>query len=80
VNSGHTVFQRKLLKNSECEKYIQYSEKFLGKLCFSGQAQVAQTSGENNFNAVYSVYSHLGEIRVIWVSVLCNLDQSRDWL
>jgi len=25
-------------------KYIQYSEKFQGKLCFSGQAQVAQKS------------------------------------
>jgi len=46
VNSQHTVFQgkRKLLKNPECRKYIQYSEKFQGKLCFSGQAQVAEKS------------------------------------
>jgi len=29
---------------------------------------------------MYSVYIHLGLIRVIWVSVVCNLDQSRDWL
>ena len=43
---AHAVFQgkRKLLKNPECEKYIQYSEKFQGTRCFSGQAQVAQKS------------------------------------
>jgi len=30
---AHSVFQRKrtLLKNPECKKYIQYSEKFQGK-------------------------------------------------
>jgi len=30
---AHSVFQgkRKLLKNPECEKYIQYSENFQGK-------------------------------------------------
>jgi len=41
---AHSVFQgkNKLLKNPECKKYIQYSEKFQGKLCFLGQAQVAQ--------------------------------------
>ena len=176
---GDSVFQgkRKLLKNPECKKYIQYSEKFQGKrellknpewqnmfqysekfqgkLCFSGQAQVAQKfrminisiqwkipgqlcfSGQarvaqnleckkyiqyskkfwatlffrtsavaekswivkNIFNAVkifraaasYSkivncekifnaVYIHLGAIRVIWASVVCNQDQRRDWL
>jgi len=27
-----------------------------------------------------TVYIHLGVIRVIWASVVCNLDQSRDWL
>jgi len=37
-------------------------------------------NGENIFNTVYSVYSHLWVIRVIWPSVVCNLDQSRDWL
>jgi len=26
----------------ECKKYIPYSEKFQGILCFSGQAQVTQ--------------------------------------
>jgi len=33
-----------LLKNLQCKKYIQCSENFQGKLCFSGQAQVAQKS------------------------------------
>jgi len=28
--------KRKFLKNSECKKYIEYNEKFQGKLCFSG--------------------------------------------
>jgi len=43
---AHFVFQgkRKLLKNPECEKYIQYSEKFQSKLSFSGQVKVAQKS------------------------------------
>ena len=28
--------KRKLLKNPKSKKYIEYSEKFQGKLCFSG--------------------------------------------
>ena len=46
VNSGTLCFQgkHKFLKNPECENYIQYSEKFQGKLCFSGQAEVVQNS------------------------------------
>jgi len=32
---------------------------------------------EKIFNAMYSVYNHLGVIRVIWASVVCNQDQSR---
>jgi len=31
--------KRKWLKNPESKKYIQNSEKFQGKLCFSGQVQ-----------------------------------------
>jgi len=27
-----------------------------------------------------TVYVHLGAIRAIWASVVCNLDQSHDWL
>ena len=38
---SNSAFQgkRKLLKNPELKKYIQYSEKFYGKLCFSGQGE-----------------------------------------
>jgi len=42
VNSGHTVF---FTTNASCskilndKKYIQYSENFRGKLCFSRRAQ-----------------------------------------
>jgi len=44
-NSRATVFQgkRKLLKNSECKKYVPDGEKFQGNY-FSGQVQVAQKS------------------------------------
>jgi len=34
-------------------------------------------NGEKNLN---TVYIQLRTIRVIWASVVCNLDQSRDWL
>jgi len=46
TNSGHTVFQgkHKLLKHLEFKKYISIQRKIQGKLCFSGQAQVAQKS------------------------------------
>jgi len=37
-------------------------------------------NGEKMFNTVFSVYIHLGMIHVIWASVVCYLDQSRDWL
>jgi len=42
----HSVFngKHKLLKNSQCKKYIQYSGKCYGIFCFSWQAQVAQNS------------------------------------
>ena len=75
MNWGHTVFQdkRKLLKNPEFKKYIQYSEKFRGSACY--------TKIVNNEKFFNTVYIHLRVIRVIWASVvLRNLDQSRDWL
>jgi len=31
-------------------------------------------NGEKIFNAVYSVYIHLGVVRVNWASLVCNLD------
>jgi len=34
---------------------------------------------KNIFNTVYSVYIHLGVIRLIWASVVANLYQSRNW-
>ena len=34
-------------------------------------------NGEKIFN---TVYIHLGAIRAIWASVVCNLGQSHDWL
>jgi len=40
-----SVFQGKrmqIVQTPECKKYIPYSEKFQGTLCFSGQAQVTQ--------------------------------------
>jgi len=33
--------------------------------------------GEKIFSGAYI---HLGVIRVIWAGLLCNLDQSREWL
>jgi len=39
---AHSVFQgkRKLLKNPECKKYIQYSEKFQGNSNFQGKGKL----------------------------------------
>jgi len=115
---------RKLLKNPESEKYIQYSENFQGKgkLRFQGKrkllkilnmksiltaVKIFRTSGScskilnmksifttvkifrasgscskivNSEKIFNTVYIHLGTIRVIWASVLCNQDQRRDWL
>jgi len=31
-------------------------------------------NGEKIFNGVYSVYIHLGVVRVNWDSLACNLD------
>ena len=58
------IFQGKckLLKNPECKMYIQYSEKFLGKLCFWGQGQVAQKSWTVKKCSVHSVYSIGGDL------------------
>jgi len=60
--------KRKLLKNPECKKDIQYSEKFQGK------RKVAQIlNGEEFVNTMYSVYIHMGVIRVPCVhSVVCG--------
>jgi len=31
-------------------------------------------NGEKIFNAMYSVYIHLGVVRANWVSLVCKLD------
>ena len=71
------------------KKYIQYSEKFQGNIQYSEKFQGDSVffrasascskivNGEKIFN---TVYIHLGAIRAIWASVVCNLDQSHDWL
>ena len=83
VNSGHPLFFRasacKLLKTPECKKYIQYSEKFQGKLCFF-RASASCSKIVNREKKFNTVYVHLGAIRAIWASVVCNLDQSHDCL
>ena len=70
--------QAQIVKNPEYKKYIQYSENFQGNCFFRASASCSKiVNGEKFFN---TVYIHLGMIRVIWASVVCNLDQSRDWL
>jgi len=42
-----------LLKNPKCKKYIQYSVKILGKLCFQGKRKLLKIQNvENLFNTV----------------------------
>jgi len=51
VNSGPTLLFRASAtcsKTLDGKKHIQYSENFQGKLCFSGQAQVAQNAKRLN--------------------------------
>jgi len=51
VNSGPTLLFRASATSSKTldgKKHIQYSENFQGKLCFSGQAQVAQNAKRLN--------------------------------
>jgi len=96
--------QARVAQNSECKKYIQYSEKLQRKLCFQGKRKLLKILNVKSiFNTVkilratlvfqgkrkllknrerwknfqYSVYSLGG---IIWASVVCNLDQSREWL
>jgi len=70
--------KRKLLKNPECKKYIQYSEKFRGNsVFFQGKRKLLKNRQLwKNLNTVI----RLGAIRVIWASVVCDQDQRRDWL
>jgi len=55
---------------------------FRANSAFQGKRKLLKNilNDEKSFNAVtvYSVYIRLGVVRVIWVSVVCNLDQSHD--
>jgi len=54
--------------------YNQYSEKIQGKLFFRAKASCSKMlNGEKIFNAVHSVYIHLGMVLVNWASLVCNL-------
>jgi len=76
--SGRAQSCSKILND---KKYIQCSEIFQATLFFMASASCSKIlNGENIFNTVYSMHIHLGVIRVIWASVVCNLDQRRDWL
>ena len=80
--SGESLFagQAKVVTNPECKKYIiHYSENFQGNsVFFRASASCSKiVNCEKIFN---TVYIHLGAIRVIWASVVCNLEQPRDWL
>ena len=76
---GKLCFQgrRKLISSMKKVYLIQW--KFSGQLCyFRASASCSKiVNVEKIFN---TVYSHLGVIRVIWAGVVCNLDQSREWL
>jgi len=62
-------------KTLNVKKYIQCSE------IFQASPNCSKIlNSENVYNTVYSMYIHFGVIRVIQASVVCNLDQSRDWL
>ena len=51
---------------------MQYSE-FRARSVFHGKRKLFKNPEQRNFfHAEYSVHIHLGVIRVIWASVLCN--------
>jgi len=85
VNLGHTLFFR---ASASCSNILNVKsifnivKIFRANSVFHCKLRIAQNSWmvRNIFNTVYSVYIHLGVIRAIWASVVCNLDQSRDWL
>ena len=60
---AHSVFQvkQKLLKNLECKKFIQFSEKFQGTHSFSGQSQICSQilNVKHIFNRVKNVKAHV---------------------
>ena len=71
--------QVQVAQNSWMWKVYSIQWKIAGQLCFfRASASCSKiVYGENIFD---KVYIHLGVIRVIWASVVCNLDKSRDCL
>jgi len=73
--------------SASCSKILN-DKKYLFNALNSGHTLFFRASascykilnGEKMFNTVYSVYIHLGVIRVIWASVVCNLNQRGEWL
>jgi len=76
------------------KKYIQYSEKFQGNLCFQGKrkllkilnvksifttAKISRAALFFRASASCSKTVNLGAIRVIWASVVYSKDQRRVW-
>jgi len=71
VNSGHTLFFRAshtLLKNPECKNYIQYSEKFQGKLCFQSKRKLLKNTYFNAVN-IFKANCFSGQAQVVQNSV-----------
>jgi len=70
--------KRKLLKILNVKSMFSTVRNFRATLFFTASASCSKiVNGEKFFN---TVYIHLGAIRAIWASVVCNLDQSHDWL
>ena len=75
---AYSVFQgkSKLLKVLNVKSILNRVENFRATLFFRASASCSKfVNGEKIFN---TVYIHLVVICVIWTSVVCNLDQSRD--
>ena len=72
--------QAQVVKNPECKKHIHYSENFQGNSVFFFRASASYSKIVNCEKISNAVYIHLGAIRVIWASVVCNQDQRRDSL
>jgi len=80
-NFRGTVFsgQAHADKTPEYKKYIHYSENFQSSSIFV-RASASCSKIVNCKKMFNTVYIHLGTIRVMWASLVCNLDQRRDWL
>jgi len=68
--------QAHVVKSPECQSIFNRVENFRATLFFRASASCSKVmNGEKIFN---TVYIYLWVICVIWTSVVCNLDQSRD--